>query len=459
MEQEKRFALLNQDIDASFATLEPTIKSIHDPRIKEQIGIAAPLTFQEILSGSTINTYIEHDAFAPFVASCAEALLKKTEVLLSLKEGTVTTAEALRVYSDRYVHRVNELSLSEVRMALAEASRLQTECTVQGVVVAFADIFGSITEQTTAILGRRTHLDRPAHEYAQAFTRPRIASLSEEAKRQIQQGNLSDEECLRRYYWLDQGYIGRGLTREHLQDVRSHQLLHAEFLDREVAEKELQLSVDEMRVFSVASDLIFIKSLRADSRQFAHVLINRLLDRLAREWSVPVEHLSVLAPQEIDKIFSGDQSLSSFDLRTQFVHSLCIPQGNSYEILTGFSADAYIKQHLFRETIENRSEVKGQSANLGKVTGKVRLVFGPQHNEKVCEGDILISTATSPQLLPAMKRAAAFVTDVGGITSHAAIVARELAKPCVVGTKHATEIFSDGDEVEVDAEKGIVRKI
>ena len=58
--------------------------------------------------------------------------------------------------------------------------------------------------------------------------------------------------------------------------------------------------------------------------------------------------------------------------------------------------------------------------------------------------------------MPRMKLAAAIVTDDGGITCHAAIVARELKKPCIIGTKYATEIFKDGDMVEVDAERGIV---
>mgnify|MGYP001564748046 CR=1 FL=1 len=58
-----------------------------------------------------------------------------------------------------------------------------------------------------------------------------------------------------------------------------------------------------------------------------------------------------------------------------------------------------------------------------------------------------------------MRKAAAFVTDEGGILCHAAIVARELKKPCIIGTKIATRVFKDGDMVEVDATKGIVRKI
>ena len=75
------------------------------------------------------------------------------------------------------------------------------------------------------------------------------------------------------------------------------------------------------------------------------------------------------------------------------------------------------------------------------------------------EGEILVTHMTTPDFVPAMRRAAAIVTDEGGVTCHAAIIARELKKPCVVGTKHATQIFKDGDMVEVDANAGIVRKV
>lgn len=74
-------------------------------------------------------------------------------------------------------------------------------------------------------------------------------------------------------------------------------------------------------------------------------------------------------------------------------------------------------------------------------------------------GDILVSIATDPDIVPAMKKAAAIVTEQGGVTSHAAIVSRELNIPCVIGTKIATRVLKDGDRVEVDANKGIVKKI
>lgn len=79
--------------------------------------------------------------------------------------------------------------------------------------------------------------------------------------------------------------------------------------------------------------------------------------------------------------------------------------------------------------------------------------------KKFQKGDILVSVATDPDIVPAMKKAAAIVTEQGGITSHAAIVSRELGIPCIIGTKIATRVLKDGDMVEVDANKGTVKKI
>jgi len=78
---------------------------------------------------------------------------------------------------------------------------------------------------------------------------------------------------------------------------------------------------------------------------------------------------------------------------------------------------------------------------------------------KVKRGDILVTSMTTPELAPAMEKAAAFITDEGGILCYAAIVACEINKPCIIGTKIATKVLKDGDLVEVDAIKGIVRKL
>lgn len=105
---------------------------------------------------------------------------------------------------------------------------------------------------------------------------------------------------------------------------------------------------------------------------------------------------------------------------------------------------------------KNKKLITGQTAFTGRVTGIVRIISDPAHVAKFNQGDILVAPWTRPEYLPIMKKAGAFVTDGGGILSHAAIVARELRKPCIIATKNATKLLKDGDLIEVDADRGIV---
>ena len=91
--------------------------------------------------------------------------------------------------------------------------------------------------------------------------------------------------------------------------------------------------------------------------------------------------------------------------------------------------------------------------------GKVKIVFNREELGKVEQGDILVAPMTTPWYLPAIKKAVAIITDEGGITCHAAIVSRELGVPCIIGTKIATKVLKDGDFVEVNAHKGVVRRL
>jgi len=105
-------------------------------------------------------------------------------------------------------------------------------------------------------------------------------------------------------------------------------------------------------------------------------------------------------------------------------------------------------------------KIKGDVACRGSgilIKGKVKIILAKEQIKEFQEGDILVTEMTSPDYLPAMKKAVAIITDEGGVISHAAIVSRELNKPCIIGTKIATEVLKNGDVVEVDANKGIVK--
>lgn len=114
-------------------------------------------------------------------------------------------------------------------------------------------------------------------------------------------------------------------------------------------------------------------------------------------------------------------------------------------------------KNLVLEKENITSELKGSSASKGFVKGKVRTILYKSQISELNEGEILVTEMTSPEFVPAIKKASAIVTDEGGITCHAAIVSRELGIPCVIGTKIATQVLHDGDLVEVDANKGIVK--
>lgn len=100
--------------------------------------------------------------------------------------------------------------------------------------------------------------------------------------------------------------------------------------------------------------------------------------------------------------------------------------------------------------------LKGIPASPGIGTGKVVILKSPKEIEKISKGDVLVAPMTSPDYVPAMKRASAIVTNEGGMTSHAAIVSREMGIPCIVGTKTATSTLKEGDIVTVNGKTGEV---
>lgn len=103
--------------------------------------------------------------------------------------------------------------------------------------------------------------------------------------------------------------------------------------------------------------------------------------------------------------------------------------------------------------------VRGRGSSPGIAMGRAKIVFSPEEaGKKIRNGNILVTSMTNPDFTPFMKKAAAIITNSGGVLSHAAIVAREFGIPCVTGTENATRKLKDGMKVIVDGSKGIVYK-
>ncbi len=136
-----------------------------------------------------------------------------------------------------------------------------------------------------------------------------------------------------------------------------------------------------------------------------------------------------------------------------------LPTKRSVRILSGTKARKWIEKQVHEAvaTTVTGSEFRGTSACTGRAKGIVRVINTPDDMGKMRAGDILVSVATTPSIVSAMRKAAAILTDEGGLTCHAAIVSRELGIPCVVGLGTITSTLKDGDLVEVDAKKGVVK--
>jgi len=131
-------------------------------------------------------------------------------------------------------------------------------------------------------------------------------------------------------------------------------------------------------------------------------------------------------------------------------------KGNHSIILVGKDY-LRLKEAILRPCREG--SLSGVSTSGGIVKGKVRVIKDLKEFESFCKGEILVASHTTPDYIKVMKKASAIITERGGITSHAAIVSRELGIPCIVGIRNVTETLKTGDLVEVDADNGIVKKI
>lgn len=119
---------------------------------------------------------------------------------------------------------------------------------------------------------------------------------------------------------------------------------------------------------------------------------------------------------------------------------------------------ATMEQYQIVHSIPNQPRIiSGSVASRGKVRGRVKIVRNLKELYKVEKGDVLVAKMTTPDFMIAINRAVAIVTDEGGVTCHAAIVAREFNIPCITGTRIATKTLSDNDLIEVDAFEGKVR--
>ncbi len=233
--------------------------------------------------------------------------------------------------------------------------------------------------------------------------------------------------------------------------------------------QELQSAYDEYGAYQIATKAAYnflpldaeeergkLEEGRKYSETFYHdstELIEKVAECIAQKHNYSVHEIMSLARKDIESYLKDNFLPSREELLFRWKKSGVLWTSESEVI---FSSDEVDYLVLYWDSQINSENLKGDVAYPGKVSGVCRIIKDSKE-ASLKEGEILITGMTDPNFVPLMKIAKAIVTDSGGLLCHAAIVARELKIPCVIGTKAATKIFKDGDLVEVDADNGVVR--
>ncbi|MCL5024862.1 MAG: PEP-utilizing enzyme [Nitrospirae bacterium] len=219
-----------------------------------------------------------------------------------------------------------------------------------------------------------------------------------------------------------------------------------------------QFGTDETELVELQEEFVFYRTFRTERSYEALYYLERYLAALEEANGLGPHELSYCSKEELIRFLQSGRrvDLSLLDER-RLDFAMLLHEG-SVSVLTAQAAQQWISGKLVESSLPV-SEVRGLTAYRGSAIGRARIVMNTADQDAVSSGDILIVPMTTPDYLPSMQKAAAFVTDEGGVICHAAIIARELKKPCVIGTKKATSVFRDGDWVEVDGFTGVVRLV
>ena len=328
------------------------------------------------------------------------------------------------------------------------------------------------------VLGRKVKAEKEANNVFSTLTTPEkisyvkgfeleIAKVG--VKRSAGKDIKKDARALAdRYAWINYTFEGVPITeKDVLRDIgergktdfgaiiaANDSRLKRLKMDKSDMIRRYGLTKREVSLFKIGADIVFLKFYRkgvfAESYHDVEFLLEEIAKRIgcSRKQAVNMLPGEVLAALELGSFHGGliDERMKDSLL---FHRS-----GQTYAL----SKDIRLDKHII--SVEKAGEaIRGQTAYPGKVAGRVKIINIAEDMKGFKEGEILVSRSTNPSLVSAMAKAAAIVTDLGGLTCHAAIVAREMGKPCVVGTGNATKALKDGDMVKVDADKGVVRKV
>jgi len=268
------------------------------------------------------------------------------------------------------------------------------------------------------------------------------------------------DEFISRFFWIDCNYVGcRPLKKEEILEEASKLETHWKpdlnklKEEKKVLFKKYGFSEKEKELVAITELLIDWQDVRKELIFRSVYTMNKVVEEISKKFKIEPKLLHYFMAEELPQ-----------RIREKTVEEEAKKRMKGCVIVMSLEGEKVFGEKDFKELQkameEEHEEIEiliGQAASLGTAAGTVKICTTMESLEKVKEGDILVASMTRPEFVPAMKKAAAIVTDEGGVLCHAAIISRELGIPCVIGTKLATKVLKDGDVVEVRASHGRVK--
>lgn len=496
-------------------------RDFHSPLIRNEVWVAFGRTWPELfdIPEPYVGIYSQEDSIAYVVDGKTWSVAKET-FQKRVQSNPIALTDAI-TQSEEWGQEMNRFTEKTRREDLTawggdgmwkfyqEFARLQTRQYAVGILLPLIDIAGvSFLEDFLRKYLQQHLIDEETSEAFAVFTTPTKNSFAldqEDALLGMMRDILGDpavksifteqkandivalldkkypevaeqiQQHTDKYNWVYYVYAGPAFTSVHfiqfIQDYLKKNIDPSAELGRRRSERErllkkraellkkLNPNAIDKGLIEAVSEFVWAKPRRKDYQSKSYYHMEVFFKELGRRTQVSLRHARSVTQRQIRQILEKE-TINRTVLDEQYKRHYAYTTEAGTQIAVGSEADKLFALAKLEDVeVTDTNELRGSTAYAGKIQGKVKIINRPEDMQKMEDGDILVSVATTPSIVPAMKQAAAIVSDEGGLTCHAAIVSRELRIPCVVGTKVATKVLKDGDRVEVDASSGIVKKI
>lgn len=300
-----------------------------------------------------------------------------------------------------------------------------------------------------------------------------LLKIADLIKKDKSNWNLIDEHQ-KKFFWIRNNYVDAHiLTRKYFEteikkilkldiDI-NNQVKQVEntpkINQREKSEliKKLDFDNELKLLIKISEDFTYWQDERKKGTFWTAHYTYLILKEICIRKKITLDEIKYMTPREVNDIFSICPTQKELQERRKGCVNFW--DENGHECLSGSNFKQIMDTVLGSQDLSTVDDFRGLTACTGKARGRVKVVRTSKEISKVKKGDILVAVMTRPDYVPAMKKAAAIITNEGGVTCHAAIISRELGIPCIIGTKIATKILKDNMIVEVNANHSWVRII